>query len=63
MRGKNFLLAILRLAQEHDELKIVNDQFGAPTWSRMIAEATAQIMAQLSLRGRAGLRVYRVSTI
>jgi dTDP-4-dehydrorhamnose reductase len=48
-RGKNFLLTILRLAKERDELRIVNDQIGAPTWSRMIAEATAQVIAQLAL--------------
>ena len=46
MRGKNFLLTILRMAKEKDELRIVDDQFGAPTWSRMIAETTAQILAQ-----------------
>ncbi|MBU0592644.1 MAG: dTDP-4-dehydrorhamnose reductase [Gammaproteobacteria bacterium] len=45
-RGKNFLLTILRLAGERDELKIVDDQIGAPTSSRMIAEITGQILAQ-----------------
>lgn len=45
-RGKNFLLTILRLAAERAELKIVADQIGSPTWSRSIAEATSQIIAQ-----------------
>ncbi|MBD2210971.1 dTDP-4-dehydrorhamnose reductase [Nostoc linckia FACHB-104] len=45
-RGKNFLLTMLRLAQEREEIRVVDDQIGAPTWSRMIAEATAQIIAQ-----------------
>lgn len=45
-RGKNFLLTMQRLATERRELKVVADQIGAPTWSRTIAEATAQIISQ-----------------
>ncbi|MES2535078.1 MAG: dTDP-4-dehydrorhamnose reductase [Pseudomonadota bacterium] len=46
MRGKNFLLTVMRLAQERDELRIVSDQHGAPTWCRTIADTTAHIVAQ-----------------
>lgn len=45
-RGKNFLLTVLRLAAEREELRIVEDQVGAPTWCRMIAETTALIIAK-----------------
>ncbi len=45
-RGKNFLLTILQKAQEQEALKVVNDQWGSPTWSRLLAEATAAILAQ-----------------
>jgi len=46
-RGKNFMLTMQRLAKTHDRLTIVADQWGAPTWSRMIAQATVQVLAQL----------------
>lgn len=46
LRGGNFLLTMQRLFKERDQLRIVADQYGAPTWSRMIAEATAQMLAQ-----------------
>lgn len=46
MRGKNFLLTVLRLAQEREELRIVGDQHGSPTWCRSIADTTAHIVAQ-----------------
>jgi dTDP-4-dehydrorhamnose reductase len=46
LRGKNFLLTMQRLAKEKEEIRVVDDQVGAPTWSRMIAEITGQIIAQ-----------------
>jgi len=46
-RGSNFLFTMLRLAQERSELRIVDDQIGAPTSSEAIAQATADILARV----------------
>jgi dTDP-4-dehydrorhamnose reductase len=46
LRGKNFLLTMIKLAREREEIKVVDDQIGSPTWSRMVAKSTTQILAQ-----------------
>jgi len=48
VHGGNFVKTILRLAKERSELRIVADQYGAPTWARLLAASTTQIIGQYS---------------
>lgn len=52
-RGGNFMLTMLRLMKERELVRVVNDQVGAPTWSRLIAETTALMIAKsLNAQGK-----------
>lgn len=51
--GNNFLNTVLRLGGERDELNIVSDQIGSPTYAGSIAEATDKVVAKLNAGGEA----------
>ncbi|MEI7970355.1 MAG: dTDP-4-dehydrorhamnose reductase [Betaproteobacteria bacterium] len=43
-RGGNFMLTMIRLMRERDELRVVADQHGTPTWCRTLADIPARIV-------------------
>jgi dTDP-4-dehydrorhamnose reductase len=45
-RGRNFLRTMIRLMRERERLSVVDDQRGAPTWARTIADVTAAVIAR-----------------
>lgn len=53
--GHNFLKTMLRLGAEREELSVVADQVGVPTWSRHIADATAHILRDPNLHSKSGV--------
>jgi dTDP-4-dehydrorhamnose reductase len=46
-RGGNFAKTMLRLAQEREQLTVINDQHGAPTGADLIADVTAHVMRRV----------------
>lgn len=58
--GRNFLHAILAASREKPELRVVDDQRGAPTSNEAIARATAAVLAKLE-SGKAPSGVYHMS--
>lgn len=51
LRRENFLRTMLRLARERTELRVVSDQFGAPTWTSAIAQATKSLVSLAGVEG------------
>lgn len=45
-RGLNFAKTMLRLAQQREQLTVINDQFGAPTGAELLADVTAHCLQQ-----------------
>lgn len=62
MRGRNFLLTMLRLAQSRAKLDVVDDQIGSPTWAHAIARATASILGDMP-RARAARGIYNLAAL
>ncbi len=50
--GGNFAKTMLKLGRERDSLRVIADQFGAPTTAALIADVTAQIVARHWLHGQ-----------
>jgi dTDP-4-dehydrorhamnose reductase len=46
LRGVSFVTKVLSWAREQETLRIVEDQIGSPTWARMLAEITAQLLVK-----------------
>lgn len=54
--GHNFIYTMQKLAETHDQLTVVNDQFGRPTWTRTLAEFMVYVIEE-----KAPFGVYHLS--
>lgn len=58
-KGKNFLKTMLTLAQQREELSVINDQIGAPTSAELIADVSAHAIVQ-TLRDQTKIGIYHL---
>jgi dTDP-4-dehydrorhamnose reductase len=59
--GKNFMFTMLRLGAERDELRVVDDQHGAPTSSLQLARLTRELLGADAARARAAGGIYHAT--
>ncbi|MFJ4350100.1 dTDP-4-dehydrorhamnose reductase [Pseudomonas sp. NPDC089428] len=59
--GRNFLLTMQRLLQEKPQLRVVNDQIGAPTWATTIAVATRALIERWQAGQRGAWGTYHLT--
>lgn len=61
LRGRNFLTTMYRLSLERDELRVVDDQVGAPTTSAALADAGGALVRRLAAGDEPPSGVYHMS--
>ena len=47
VNGNNFVKTMMRLAREKDELRVVADQYGSPTWTRDLSDTLVEMSLQV----------------
>lgn len=62
-RGRNFLLTMLQLAKTRDEVRVVDDQLGAPTSSLQLARATLALFTAGKTRALEATEIARVAAL
>ena len=61
-RGGNFARTMLKLAQERDALKVIDDQIGAPTGADLLADLSAHAMRSVALQPQHGGAYHAVAS-